>query len=214
MKIYELLSEQINVDDLTNEILTNCSPFLKQIDYNILQYPLYRGFMMDSTQVNDNLITIPGFRNDRKPVDTPSEVHKMINAAFIKQFHFPFRNGTFVCSNFKDARAYGNVSMILPKGDFHFLWSPDAKDLYQKYRSFRRNYLETEGAHVGYGDIVVKKFIEAMNNNDFNYRNDNLKAAIQSGHEIMLYCDECYKISPRSEIIAAVIKNITTKGAK
>lgn len=196
MKIKDILCE-VEESDIVNNIVrlitSHCKPFLGQIDSQVLEYPLYRGFFTDTNNV-EPISLIPGYRADRKPVDTPEAVHKAINAAFVKQFNYPFRNGTFASSVLKDARAYGNVSLIMPIGEFHYLWSPDSKDLYQKYRRFVYDYLENAGDRPGHNNNVIADFIHAINTNQFQYKNNDLKAGIKSGHEVMIYCDKCYKL--------------------
>ena len=215
MKIYELLCEQNTADNITNELLANCSPFLKQIDYNIVQYPLYRGFFHDQSaaSLSNELIKQPGFTENRVPTGNDQEIHDGVNAVFVKLFHFPFRNGTFVSSNLKDARCYGNVSLIAPIGEFHFLWSKEVHDLYHSYKMFIREYINAKGpAPRNDLGLLDRLYLKHIADNEFHFQTTDLKGAIMSGNEIMIYCNEYYKIPMKNEHMIAALKQIHNRG--
>ena len=109
-------------------------------------------------------------RQDRKPVNMSKEKHKRIDDWFEKEFGFKARSQSiFVTGEFDDARSYGQPYAIFPIGEFEFVWSPQVGDM------FMYNFNDSPLDEAGYKDT-------------------DLKAAINSENEIMLYCKEYYAL--------------------
>jgi len=194
MRYRELIGETIdtkNVDCIINELTSKCQPFLQQIDYQLATYPMFRGDSKDSRMVDgacDDLKITVGKQDNRTPKNTSIEMHNKINKIFTKQFQYPFRNGTFVVGAYISARMYGPVSTIIPIGDFHYLWSNKVCDLYSEYATL-------ELTKAGNAEEITAIFLDGFSNNKYEYQTSNLKQAIKSGNEIMLYCDKVFVVS-------------------
>ena len=187
MRLHNYLTENISKDDLIKLLDKNCSQYKKLCEPDSV---LYRG-------VIDSYIT--GFverspRSDRKPKDTPQEIHDYINNVFYKSFGWkPRSEGVFAISSVTDAgyyahHVYSDILIFIPFDGFKFIWSPDIVDLY--------NYLATKQMvddfnKIKYWDEESKEMLDKVLD---KYRNDNLRGAMTSLHEIMFKCSKYYLI--------------------
>jgi len=204
LKLKELLRESTQDDDITQklviEITTKCQPFLKEIHYQVSNECLYRGIgyiPFSLTNDSGNFRVIAGYSN-RKPVDTPQYIHDEANHIFTKLFKYPFRNGTFVTGSYDTASNYGHVGIVLPIGDFHYLWSNYVEDLFNSWEEFNGEH-NTEDNKQDNFEANQMAFLDELELNKKHYQSSNLLAAIQTGNEIMLYCDH-YLILPTKNI--------------
>lgn len=161
-------------------IYKDCIPFLEMIDYDVDNYTLYRGMSVPLPSVynSHNIGIIPGFREDRRPKDTPIDVHNKMNKLMELNFGKKFRNGLFVSGDIVHAQGYNtNTFMVFPIGEFDFCWSD--------------KYID---AAIGLTEHSPESLIP-----DY-YRNNDMKWAIESQNEIMLYVNQCYIVSTNYEI--------------
>lgn len=214
MKLKTLLLESI-VTRLVTEITTHCQPFLKEIHYNINDNILYRGIgnipIPSILTQNDEIRTYPGHNPNRYPKDTPKVVHTELNHIFTQMFHYPFRNGTFVTGSSHIAEEYGSISITIPIGEFHYLWSPYVEDLFGNWDEFESDKLfasRTTGAPKPATEDIEDAFLNLIETNELQYQTTDLLAAIKSGHEIMIYCDKCYVLPVKEENVALALRQI------
>ena len=216
MKYSELICEDDpkNITHIVTEITTKCQPFLKKISYETSDYLIFRGLGIYTPQLYDTkgeLITAPGFNPNRYPKDTPRYLHKELNHIFTHLFKFPFRNGTFVTSNSDMAKDYGNVVLIIPIGEFHYLWSPHVKDLFEDWDEFESGEIfnaKQKGDPSPNIEDMCNKYLELMERNVMQYRTINLKDAIESGNEIMIYCDRYFVFPHKNLAVMTALKQI------
>ncbi|WP_300760228.1 hypothetical protein [Janthinobacterium sp.] len=172
----EFLNEDTNPADLT-ALLRECMPFIRQSK----GAPIYRGLSnptggitIDTPEGELTAYRMP-VRTDRRPLHTDQYTHSTTDWWLNSRFGWrPRSSGLFVTGRSQVASIYGPTYIILPRGNFHFVWSPDVQDLmfYQ---------------------------LEKGDDNDtvlagFNYQNTDLESAIQSGNEIMIGCRDFYAI--------------------
>ena len=190
MKLIEV-SHFTNPAKAADIIISKCKPFLETINYNTLNETLYRGVHSNSRQYmqvdkETGLRVVNGINPNRQPKDTDARIHKCINEAFVKKYGVPFRNGTFTSGNLQQAHTYGNmVSVIFPIGDFKFLWSAEIDDLYIASLDVIDRFEAYSSAAKTPENITAELLDWA------NYQDTDLVKGIQSGNEIMLYCDKC-----------------------
>lgn len=140
---------------------------------------LYRGVNGSSFD-----ITYARPRPDRVPTDTHPIIHKRVDAMMQRDFGHPYRtHSLFTTPSFKFARFYGDVRIVLPVGDFSFLYSQTVRDAYTYFdpiRLFRtmENATSPELQEVLYdyhlvfngttvaGDTSGKSFLEAIMQTD------------------------------------------------
>jgi hypothetical protein len=162
--------------DIQREMIhEKCGPFLKLIDYDIDTYKLYRGMsrlLPSPLNSSTGMDIIPGHRTDRKPKDTPIDIHNQMNDLMEAHYGRKFRNGLFISGDLLQAQGYGtSVYRVFPIGEFNFCWSDKYVD-----------------AAIGLDEHDPETLITGY------YKNDDLKWAISSCNEIMLYADKCYVI--------------------
>lgn len=117
-------------------------------------------------------------RKDRKPRDTPEDIHEWADNWFYENFGIRARSNTMFCtSEASKTKQYGELYIVFPIGNFEIIWSHRLKDLYTEW-------MVTKGLEF-WKDYFLTSFAKT-------YHKGNLQKAIKSGNEIMLHCDEYY----------------------
>jgi hypothetical protein len=181
------LKENIQLPaNVVEYIHQHCQPYMQAVGGD-LTHLMYRGISNRSTSrakptnMSDVYIT-PGFSQNRKPVSTEQELHDLANRVFVKRLGLPFRNGLFVSGDMSMAKDYGDkVVIIIPIGQFKFCWSKEVDDMVMVLPGPK------SGQHY---DENVEYFTGKLE----TYQSTDLRGAIASHHEIMLYCNECLMI--------------------
>jgi hypothetical protein len=163
--------EIVEVFNALKQIKKECQPFLKAVDYQPFnKYAILRGLKNTNGELHVKKQVRLG---DRKPKDTPHDLHEIINDYFTDKFGEPFRNAMFVVGSDRIAGEYGQQYSIFPAGNFTFLWSDQITDLYEELAIDEMSFLRN-----GQADQVLS-----------SYRNTDLQRAILSKHEIMIRCE-------------------------
>jgi len=164
-------------DEFDEFLEKNCSKFLEETGGR----KLYRGVR---NPIGDTFIGTP--RKNRRPKDTPKEIHDSLDDFFDQTFGWNARSeGLFTTGSRRFASTYGLVYEIYPLGEYRFLWAPKIRDLYirieEKFESSQHAFDKdpTEDEIYAFCDDVVSE-----------YRDDNLEKAIESGNEIMIDCNK------------------------
>jgi hypothetical protein len=194
VKLLELNDTKSPYEHIANNIISTCKPFLELINYDTDEYVLYRGAGKSLNPV----IILPGYRDNRKPRDIPIHLHAAINRVFKTKFGIPFRNGTFTTSNMSDAETYSStIYVVIPLGEFKFIWSPQISDLFNYLNRKTKDLFGTLTSLYHEEPKVIGTLLKYIDTPEFEslYQNTNLRAGITSGHEVMLYADNCYYIN-------------------
>jgi len=170
---------------------------------------LYRGItnhrsLFDKLTVNTN----------RVPMGSSWELHNLFDNEFYKKFGWKARSNSIFCTGLEDiAMTYGMGYIVFPIGNFKYLWSMEAKDLYiYCLQNFIIDHKHLEGqafttvAKKFNGSKVIqseteielerlvkekqKKIDKVMK----SYKTTGLNEAIDSGSEIMINCKEYYAL--------------------
>lgn len=138
-------------------------------------------------------------RSDRHPKDTPPHVQRAVDDVFQENWGWrPRQEGLFVTGDEKSARNYGLLYIVVPIGDFKFLWSYKIHDLFSKLVIDDDVSIKMEWEIEKYFE---SKYIDT-------YSSENLPKAIDTGVEIMLKCKEYYLIgNALEEIVQMWIEN-------
>jgi hypothetical protein len=159
-----------DIQDIIDFIQLECSPYFSQTDQQ-----LYRGM-----ETREDVVVYYQ-RADRKPVDTPPELHKVMDERFRQLFGHPYRsNALFTTGHVGFAAEYGpdgKPSIVILIGKFTFCWSQDIDDLYNIIPKM-----------VNYDDPDIVKKVTKRVVDEGNYVTTNLDTAISSEHEIMINC--------------------------
>ncbi len=203
MKATEILSEEL--DELSYKkiaklILTDCSPFLEQIEYHPDRLKLFRGlgdqaeFVKLQQQAN------------RTPRDTRQEVHRHADAWFNQSFGHKYRSDvTFATGSRQNAEEYGEVFTMFPIGHFSFCWSPIVEDFtFDLINRISMNDM-TDPATNRIDPFLLRREVYSRLNSA-RYQTTDLKAAIVSRCEIMLNCTSYYLV--KKTILSGVLSEI------
>jgi hypothetical protein len=128
MKFETYIKEENRADEkikyqltsLRETIKKECSQFIKEFDYLlfrgvILQSPLFRKY-------------VP--RTDRRPLDTPKEIHDILDAAFQKKFGWKVRSeGVFTTPSFTLSSVYGDSVIFFPIDGYKYVFSKTVSDV-------------------------------------------------------------------------------------
>lgn len=115
-------------------------------------------------------------RKDRRPRDMPFEIHQRADDWFLKNFGVRYRSqALFVTGNKFIAGQYAyspkHVVRIIPLGVYTFCWSKIYSDLFLYKNSVQNS--------------TIEEYLDAG-----QYVEGDLKGAVASGNEIMLFCDQ------------------------
>lgn len=182
----QFLSEGSGDSTITiEELISECLPFIKESEGELI----YRGSnstsgeMTLTTPAGDFPIYRMDVRQDRRPLNSDSRIHATVDKFLNREFGFPGRSqGLFVTGSRTSASAYGLTYIILPRGEFRYVWSPQVRDLLFSPLSAGENE-----------DEMLQTI------NDMQYQDNNLPEAIHSYHEIMIGCRDYYAIPNRVE---------------
>lgn len=173
----QFLNENESTVITLEEMLSECKPFIQQADGQFI----YRGMKSPtgeitiSTPVGDRAAYRMEVRKDRRPLDTDIETHNFADEWMKREFGIAGRSqALFVTGDANSAKGYGDPYIILPRGDFKFIWSQHVADMADLH--FPRG-AEKE-------DIISKA----------GYQTTDLAKAISSYNEIMINCVDFYAI--------------------
>jgi hypothetical protein len=176
MKLIDLFEEKY--DFISKELRKDCEFYFSQVkDPNLW---LYRG----SQSKLYHGMRYP-FRQRERPVDTPGWAHREMNEFFQEKYGHPFRNGLFVSGSADQASQYGKIQIVIPKGKFEWLTSPEIEDLATTFMHAEDE--EDEGADAN----ADEELIHELKTSDWVHSKD-LEECIRSENEIMLWCPEGY----------------------
>lgn len=135
--------------------------------------PFFRG--ISDARLHDSSLILET-RKDRKPRDTPLELHERADSWFAAQFGTRYRSqALFVTSSISTARSYvkadKHVARILPLGPYKFCWSPLVSDMLMLAVDFPE------------ADVFERELGRRQ------YQELDLHGAHSSGNEVMLYCE-------------------------
>ena len=191
MKSNEFILEGVTNDhqQFLNLVKHNCQPYLQQNRHPLTDSPLWRGMYPGNYSDAEGSYQKRNVRlTDRKPRDTPMEVHKILNQVFIDKYNAPYRNALFTTGRKMDIHDYGNGYIIFPIGKFEFIWSPFISDLWR----YVSDKFKLGPQPIPPRDEQIKDVYEYINK--IQYKQNDLEQAINSGNEIMMRCSSYYAI--------------------
>ena len=194
MRLRQYITEETNPDPQKVLLLIkkNCKPYLQQKAKAPLQ--LFRG--TKALEYEDFLEITP--RKDRQPRDTPQKIHKKFDQLFLKYHGIKARSeGVFTTSDNTVSSFYGINGIVFPIGNFKYLWNPNVKDL----------STDPNGANITkpwykkiFDELMVLVTKDYENIDDMleniikKYKSTDLKNAMKSGNEVMIFCKKYYMV--------------------
>lgn len=173
----------------------NCEQFLKDINYNVANYQLYRGsYNFQDRYLNGvGVVTV---RQDRKPLDTRREIHDKLNKVFADLGFSGNRSNTIFCTGkYKQASNYGSVWMVFPIGEYSVIWSKDNDDLFYAIGKLKHNLSRLPQYKYSSPEHIIPDYEELTPFIKAHYQEGNILEAIKSNNEIMVKCDRYVVIS-------------------
>jgi len=181
-------SKDITIDDI-KQIKKECAEYFYESRFINRNYPMYRRM---KRKIRTYDIIIP--RKNRKPLDTPKEIHDKFDELFKKEFGWKVRSEGVFCSGDAPSSAYGDLYYIFPIGKFKYVWSPDIRDLTVELEHFGILYASPDGH---YEKTDRKDIDEILPQLVSTYKDDDLQAALRSGNEISLKCKKYYVMNTK-----------------
>ena len=126
MKFKSYISESMELDELYGLIERDCKPFIK--DWKKLNTTKW---LMSGRNDSNNPYKKKQVRKNRKPVDTPEDIHKFMDDKFKKMFGVKSRSNAIFCSfnpNLSDF--FGELYLIFPIGKYKAVSSQKVEDLW------------------------------------------------------------------------------------
>ncbi len=207
MKIIEVLNQDTKIERIAELILRDCQPFLQQ---SKLKH-VYRAI-----KENDFFVKKQA-RQNRRPKDTDSSIHDLINEVGRKVFGWNIRNGVFAFGSFTQAENFSldathgneiyNVYEIFPIGNFQFVYNIEYEDFYEfRDSNFIYNIMIKHFIKGGnYRELVeiIKKYYydELVEYIRKTFSDDDLISAIKSKHEISFNVKSYYGLKIDSDTI-------------
>jgi len=192
MKFKSYITESINDPvEISYLIKRDCEPYLKQLNgSNFSGYSLLRSGRQDSGYFKKVSVRV-----DRKPKDTPIDIHNWLDEWFYKKFGIKARSNTMFCtSSISLAGRYGSaIYYIFPMGNFEIIWSDIVNDMY------------TPVMNRGL-DAYITYFLDHYGK---KYKKGDLQGALKSKSEIMLHCKEYYILDDDGYNTEIILKAIS-----
>lgn len=174
------------------DILEECAPFIRESRGRFIYRGIFkpRGEIQIRTPEGRISAYRMDVRQDRRPADSDLVVHQSADSFMKREFNIAGRSQTvFVSGSEQMASGYGKPFIILPRGDFKFLWSPIAGDMAVKFEVDE--------------EYTISEIEDKLR--DMKYQTTDLPKAIASTHEIMIECKDYYAI-PDSAGVRDMIK--------
>jgi hypothetical protein len=212
MKYIKNFNESYSNSEFHKEIAEilkkECRPFIelsKSCNIELWRGVTHKFIDKHSTEISKLAYRVK--HKDRKPIDTPSELHDRLNLAFIEKFGWPVRDGVFclpdkgIALSYAQNASYKNgshseVYFLIPVGDFKYCWSPKYKDLTMdiktKFPKYRQNDWKDELNNLS--STKIKNIVNTYKDNDIQDANYTSK---KDASEISIDCKEYILLSQR-----------------
>jgi len=120
------LLDIISIEQMAKLFSKDCKPFFKDF-YNIWDGEFFLSGRKNATSIFDK----KRVRTDRRPLDTPEDIHNLINHWFYKKFGIKARGSSIFCTfSHTISTDYGISYYIIPIGKYAAIASPNIKDFY------------------------------------------------------------------------------------
>ena len=196
MRFKEYITEDVDKQEANERlklILKDCKPYI-----NILKKISFMYYFLSGRRSGYGSLDFDKkkVRQNRKPKDTPEEIHQWVDKWFYEKFGIKARSQTLFCTSDRtSAHTYGKIYYIFPIGKFEVIWSKEHMDLYKR----------------AYMDMGIERYKEYfLDNYQYTYTKGKPVNALKSGNEIMLYCKEYYMLSWSNPINHMVIDALET----
>jgi len=190
---YTLITEN-NINDVFDNMFKECKPFLNEWN-NVMSHYLTEHneeiFLTRGERHIEKQIELRTRNKDRKPTDTPEEIHNYLNGKFMEKFDEKLRNSVF-CIKELNGSGYGKNYIVIPKGEYKMFWNKKIHDLFYDIKQVYDISLRTIMWDEKYFETNTEKFERLIH--DYNRVKLNEIFDHDRRLEISLICDEYYLI--------------------
>lgn len=131
-KLTEQADRQQEVVQLI-DLIKQAKPFFDQRGDSPYSW-LYRG--VKKNEMPTGLVGVVSPRQDRQPLDTSPQIHQMLDDRLLKDFGYRYRStSTFVTSDSSLATDFGSLCVVLPLGEFKYVYAEKVRDAYNMFRA-------------------------------------------------------------------------------
>jgi hypothetical protein len=196
-KYERFVQENENENDFSF-LLNDCMPFIellrKNRDYLTLLYHNTRNSYINDEVKNYGYIKLP--HKDRiKPRDTDIRLHELMSDLFLEKFSWNPRVSSIFCHNnlYHEKGAFGKQYIILPVGEFKYVWSPKIADPFvMLWGTLNLDSDETRHNYVVDEDMqkarqMITDYVDSCIDTDFD-------KYLISKNEIMIHAEAYYLI--------------------
>ena len=169
----------------------DCMPFIKEMKSSSLQNWFYR-----ATEHHYESISKPiKPRKDRRPRNTPKELHDYMDLRFKKKFGWKSRSeGVFVSSDKTILEyTYGDPYLFFPIGSYKYVYHPEIGDIYERLDNKYSISYETYTMTPELMEEIEKEFDRIWS----KYTDKNLKKAYINGVEVAFKCKSYYLVNEK-----------------
>lgn len=222
MRLQQFINEAENINDfLENVLLKECSQFIKATKKMSQKY-LYRG-MKEGFDFKKFVPYKDRKPRDTNEI-LHKQLDKAFNEIYGWKVR---SQGVFTTGSIWEAKKYGDAFLFFPANRYKYIWSPEIDDLTEYVDSFdwalwffngkpdemvEESYFDeypekmTDGYDDAHFQAYRKKFDSMMEEEMINdiyeiveeeYKNNQLKQAIQSGSEVVFNCKHYYLVNSR-----------------
>ena len=222
MKVRDLLSEesidQTSIDNMAKMIIAKCRPYIDEIG---LTFSLDDNLgLIRSEGQTSNLLRHRITRQNRQPKDTRQSIHDVLGDAFKHRFGINFRSNSVFCfPNEKLSYHYGSPCMMLPIGDFQYLWSPfiyDAFNVFDVTNTINMPLAMKNGLvavnSIEDGSYITPTYLDNIKklilSGAAKYKQDGLRELLNdtnAKNEVMVYCKDYYLIHTNNPFFAKLM---------
>jgi len=170
-------------DELTKKLKKECAQYLKEMGRGRKENWLYR-----STEHQFDIFKKFTPRINRKPRNTPKEIHRMMDDLFKKKFGWKARSeGVFTSSDISQLEnVYGEPYMFFPIGNYKYVYHPTIRDIFMEMDNYK--YIDIDG------NVNIKAIEIYLSEHIPKYKNNNLHIAYKNGVEVAFKCKSYYLV--------------------
>ncbi len=156
------------------------------------------------------------FMERTKALDMPPLIHTFLNSYYRERIGYPIRNWLFATGNKRSAAEYTSnykPSLLFPIGEFSWFCfkDPELKDLWL-YVDKIRSHINNLFSNKREAEFELYDSLErALDVAEFWF-NEDLKACIESGNEVMISCKEYYLFNPYKSFDTHILPYLVDKG--
>lgn len=215
LRTYETLSSRkYKIDDILKQSkfmkdLSLCDSSFKK--HKLIYHSSETEYIMDDIQEHD--FTKIEQRDRDRPKDLNIGLHSYVGDLFIDKFGWNPRKEAIFCHNgdLEDKREYGSPYIIVPIGDYKYVWNTEINDLYLYLWYKRQKYISNFYADVrtlldflneNPNDVTKEKILEIYKECKHYVEtctDTNLCEYLKHPYEIMIKADSYYLISMNYE---------------